>query len=197
MEFNPFKYPISKLNDLKPEKGRVLISEPFMLDQYFKRSVVYLTEFNEEGAVGFMLNKPMEIKISEILVDFPDFEAIVYLGGPVQAQNLFYLHTKGDLLNDSIEVGKGIYWNGNFEQLKEAIKQQLITEKDIRFFLGYSGWDGEQLKGELKENSWFIQDFDASQLFAKAADDLWKDLLKEADSRIAPMADFPEDPNLN
>lgn len=196
MEFDPFRYPINKLNRIEPKKGKVLVSEPFMLDQYFKRSVVYLTEHNEEGTVGFMLNKSLDVEINEVLVDFPKIDAPVYLGGPVQPQNLFYLHNKGNLLNDSVRVDDEVYWNGNFEQLKEAIRQGLITKHDIRFFLGYSGWDGVQLRDELKENSWFVRDVPQKLLFSNP-EDLWKIIVKDSGSRISPMADFPEDPNLN
>lgn len=197
MDFDPFKYPISKLNDLDPQKGRVLISEPFMLDEYFKRSVVYLTELNEDGAVGFILNKVLDIDLNEILLDFPKLNSPVYLGGPVQPQNLFYLHKQGDIINDSIPIANGVYWNGNFEQLKAAIEKGLITESEVKFFLGYSGWDNVQLVGELKENSWIIQDIDTDLIFADSEEDLWKTLVRSSNPRISPMADFPEDPNLN
>jgi len=196
MVFDPFKYPINKLNRIEPQKGRVLISEPFMMDHYFKRSVVYLTEHNPEGTVGFMLNKSLDVEINQVLVDFPKIDAPVYLGGPVQPQNLFYLHTKGDLLADAVKVEDGVYWNGNFEQLKEAIKQKLITKDDIRFFLGYSGWDAEQLRIELKENSWFVKAVPQKKLFSKP-EDLWKLIVKDSGSRISPMAEFPEDPQWN
>jgi len=196
MEFDPFKYPINKLNRVVPNKGHALISEPFMEDQYFKRAVVYLVEHNEEGTVGFMLNKSLDVSLNEVLVDFPQMDCPVYLGGPVQPQNLFYLHNKGELLNDSVEIDQGVYWNGNFEQLKEAINQKMITKNDIRFFLGYSGWDAQQLKGELEENSWFVMNLPQKLLFSQT-EDLWKSILKDSGSRISPMAEFPENPSLN
>ena len=197
MKFDPFKYPISKLNRLEPSKGRVLISEPFMLDEYFKRSVVFLTEHNEDGTVGFVLNKIMDVTLSELINNFPSFDAEVHMGGPVQSQNLYYLHRRGDLLEDAIEIVDGIYWNGSFDRLKECIHANKIKEDDILFFLGYSGWDPEQLKEEMKENSWLVQDIDAALLFNKSEEDLWKRIIKASDSRIAHMANYPEDPNLN
>ena len=69
--------------NLIPQQGRILISEPLLSDTYFKRSVVLITEHNENGTVGFVLNKPIELMINEVLGDFPQFEAQVYIGGPV------------------------------------------------------------------------------------------------------------------
>lgn len=197
MDYDPFKYPISQLNQLEPKKGRVLISEPFMIDEYFKRSVVFLTEHNEEGSVGFVMNKILDVNLQELINNFPAFEAKVHMGGPVQAQNLYYLHKRGDLFEDSLEVGRGIYWNGSFQRLKECIQLGQIKEDEILFFLGYSGWEKEQLEAEIKENSWLVQEVDPQLLFSGSEDDLWKRIIKASDSRIAPMADFPEDPSLN
>ncbi len=197
MEFDPFKYPISKLNELKPTKGRVLISEPFMMDKYFKRSVVFLTEHNKDGSVGFVLNKLLDVKINELVTDFPDFNAEVHMGGPVQSRNLYYLHTRGDLFDDCVKIIDGVYWNGDFEKLKEHIEGGRISEEEIIFFLGYSGWDEGQLSEELTENSWLVQEITADLLFSKSEEDLWKRVIRASDSRIAPMADFPEDPTLN
>ena len=197
MEFDPFKYPISKLNKLTPAKGRVLISEPFMIDQYFKRSVVYLAEHADEGTVGFMLNKELDIQIDQILEEFPKFDAPVYMGGPVQPQNLFFIHTKGEMISESIEIEEGIYWNGNFDELKEYISMGVVTKNDVKFFLGYSGWDNGQLEDEMKENSWLVQVISKELLLSETDEDLWKKVIKESNSLISPMADFPEDPSLN
>jgi len=197
MEFDPFKYQISQLNELSPKKGRVLISEPFMLDEYFKRSVVFLTEHNEEGSVGFVLNKILDVQLDELINDFPNFNTEVHMGGPVQSSNLYYLHNKGNLIDDSIKVMEGVYWNGSFEKLKEGIKDGRIQEEDVIFFLGYSGWEHEQLENEIKENSWLVKEINADLLFERSEEDLWKRILKSSGSRIARLADYPEDPNLN
>lgn len=197
MNFDPFKYPISKLNELEPQKGRVLISEPFMLDEYFKRSVVFLTEHNENGSVGFVLNKVMDVTLSELITDLPNFKADVHMGGPVQSRNLYYLHGRADLFEDSIEIIEGVYWNGSFDRLKECIRKELIAENEILFFLGYSGWELGQLEAEIIENSWLVKEITADLLFEEQEEDLWKKMIRNSDARIAPMANFPEDPTLN
>ena len=197
MDFDPFKYKISELNTLQAEKGLVLVAEPFMDDPYFKRSVVLIAENNAEGTVGFNLTQGIDIQLQDLVDDFPAFNSQVYLGGPVQAQSLFYIHSKGDLIPNSQVISDKLYWAGDFEILVDLIRFGKITENDIRFFLGYSGWDKGQLDRELKQNSWFIADINSAIVLKSDSNTLWKDIIKNSKREISYMANFPEDPNLN
>jgi putative transcriptional regulator len=198
MELNPLNYSIKKLNALPIEQGRLLIAEPFMQDPHFKRSIVLICEHNSDGTVGMVINKTVGLKINEVLEDFPPFDAEVFLGGPVQAQRLFFIHTKGDLIPKSIHIQDDLYWSGEFNFLKELIKKELISTKDIRFFLGYAGWEPDQIKDELKEESWLIMPATNELLFGKIdADELWATVLKDKGDQFAMMANFPEDPSFN
>jgi putative AlgH/UPF0301 family transcriptional regulator len=85
-----------KGNNVKPAPGKILISEPFLYDHYFKRSVVLLADHNKEGSFGVIINKPMAVDFNEVVKDFPGFVDDLYLGGPVSTNNLFYVHTLGD-----------------------------------------------------------------------------------------------------
>ena len=126
-----------KTNDIKPAKGKILISEPFLIDYYFKRSVVLLAEHNEEGTFGLIINKPVDIALSDVLHDFPEFDSPVYLGGPVKTDSLYFIHTLGDRLENSLEITEGLYWGGDIEVVKEMITLGKITAKEIKFFVGY------------------------------------------------------------
>ena len=75
-------------NNQEPQKGKVLLSEPFLLDNYFKRSIVLITEHNENGTIGFVLNKPVDVNISDVIENFPEINADVALGGPVSTNTL-------------------------------------------------------------------------------------------------------------
>ena len=193
---NPLDYTITELNKIKPKKGRLLIAEPFMEDTYFKRSVVLLTEYNKDGAFGFMLNKPLEIGINETMEDFPPFDAPIFMGGPVQSDNLFYIHTQGQAIDESLQISKNLYWSGNFDQLKQLVEDQQIFPHEIKFFIGYSGWDFKQLADEIKEESWIIADakLDINQL---NDEDLWSNTLQKMGSKYSLLSNFPEDPSLN
>jgi putative transcriptional regulator len=98
--------------------GTVLLAEPFMLDPNFKRSAILLCEHNKEGSVGFIMNKPLDMRIDELIEGFPEFESEVLFGGPVQTDTIHYIHNIGELLEGSRQVTDGVYWGGDFEKLK-------------------------------------------------------------------------------
>ena len=183
--------------NLKPAKGRILISEPFLLDYYFKRSVVLLAEHNEEGSFGLIINKPVKMGLSDIITDFPVFEAPVYLGGPVKTDSLFFIHTLGELVPESMEIMDGLYWGGDIEAIKEMIVIGRITTSQIKFFMGYSGWVANQLDGELRKNSWLVSNTTAKQIMLDKIDVLWESSLKTLGEDFAYWTNFPEDPALN
>ena len=182
---------------LQPSKGKLLVSVPFLNDRFFGRSVVLLTEHSEEGSVGLILNKPLETKLSEAIKDFPEFNTCLYLGGPVENQSLFYLHTLGDMIPESIEIMTGLYWGGNFESIKLLIESQDIKPQDIKFFVGYSGWSENQLNRELSEKSWVVQKSSVRNIMLDQLEDYWKYFIKKADKEYSVWADFPVNPSLN
>jgi putative transcriptional regulator len=194
---NPLDYTITELNKLAPEKGRLLIAEPFMDDPYFKRSVVLLTEYNKDGAFGFILNKPLDITINDTMEDFPLFDAPIFMGGPVQSDRLFYIHTQGEFIEGSVKIKDNLYWSGNFNQLKQLIKDQQIFPHEIKFFIGYSGWGNEQLTEEIESESWIISDDNSNEICSFNNVDLWKNTLKKMGSKFSILSNFPEDPSYN
>jgi putative transcriptional regulator len=184
-------------NKYNPERGRLLVSEPFMEDPYFKRTVVLLCEHNEEGSFGFVLNKYIDVNIKDVIEDLPQMKSRISVGGPVKNENLFYLHTLGEELDGSKEVIPGVYIGGEFDILKERIKAGLVNEKQIRFFIGYSGWEEEQLNGELKEGSWLVLPAKGTDVMDTKQDDLWAQVLRDKGDGQSYFANFPEDPKLN
>ena len=186
-----------KTNDLSPSKGRLLISEPFMGDYYFGRSVILLAEHNEEGSFGVILNKPVSAKFNEVLKDFPDFDAPMYLGGPVETDSLFYIHTLGEQLEGATEILDGLYWGGDIEVLKEMILLKKIDSKDVRFFIGYSGWGAEQLNTELKRNSWVIARSSKKRLLSTDPIMMWEKFLSKMGDNYKYWNKFPIDPTMN
>ena len=184
-------------NKLNPEKGRLLISEPFLNDDYFKRSVILLCEHNEEGSFGFILNNYLNIKLEDVLPEFPAIKSRVSLGGPVKPENLYFLHTLGDKLEGSVAVLDGVYMGGEFEALKKLIVAKEVKEHEIRFFVGYSGWEPEQLKGEIDQKAWIIANANAKEVMNTKLDKLWAKTLKKQGKKYEIMSNFPEDPSLN
>jgi putative transcriptional regulator len=186
-----------KTNGVLPEKGKILISEPFLLDYYFKRSVVLLAEHNDQGTFGLILNKPVDIRFNDVFPDYPEFEAGIFIGGPVQTESIFFIHTLGDLVEDSIEILDGLYWGGNINIIKEMIAQEQVRPDQVKFFAGYSGWVMKQLDGELSRNSWVVSQIRMEQIMQEDTTNLWSKLLTGMGGDFAWWPKFPEDPGNN
>lgn len=180
-----------------PKTGNILIATPVLIDPNFKRGVVLLCEHNDEGTLGFILNRKLESNVIDVIPDFPQVKSPLYLGGPVQTDTVYFLHNKGNLLEGSIDVGNGIYWGGNFEQLKLSIEANIITENDFRFFIGYAGWSTGQLQEELDEKSWALAENKYDYVFASDPASLWSDITKDFGGEFSLAALFPENPSLN
>ena len=175
------------------QSGSILLAEPFMLDANFKRSTVLLCEHNEEGSVGFIINKPLRMRIDELIEDFPEFDAEVFFGGPVQTDTIHYIHNVGKLLDDSRLVADGVYWGGDFSKLKFLISSKLISSENIRFFVGYSGWSVGQLEDELNLGSWVSANMDANYLFKSIPSRLWEQVMYNKGDVYTVISQVPED----
>lgn len=187
----------SESQNLTPTAGRLLISEPFLPDPNFSRSVVFLTEHQDAGSVGFVLNRPMDISLAEVM----EFEVPVpiplYMGGPVQQETLHILHRHPGLGEEGLEVMDGIYWGANFEALKTMITNNELDPADFRFFLGYSGWGEGQLENELSHNSWIVTEASQEIVFSKDSESMWKEVMKAMGGKFSILANSPEDPQMN
>ncbi len=184
------------MDTLNLQKGRLLIAELALTgDVSFSRAVVFLAEHNQEGSVGFILNKPTEHHLSELLPDLlVDFK--LYNGGPVDQDNLYYLHKLPELIPESVEIANGIYWGGNFDQLKEALLANKIKANQIRFFLGYSGWSAHQLEAEILSKSWIITDNEADVL-TDVHPVSWREKIEDMGGDYLIWANSPENPAYN
>ncbi len=122
-------------NNIKPADGRILISEPLMNSLFFGRSVVLLIEHIESaGTFGVVMNKPMRFNISSISGQFPDFDAPVFLGGPVAKEQIFFIHTLGETIPDSVKIIDGLFWGGNVEVLSMLVTSGIANSSNVRFF---------------------------------------------------------------
>lgn len=183
--------------DKIPEKGKILISEPFLPDTFFNRSIVYLTDHTPQGSVGFILNKKLDLKVSAAMEDFDGWDEDLNMGGPVAPDTLHYLHNIADLIPNSMLVEGNIYWGGDIDTIRELIKTGKLNQSQIRFFLGYSGWSAGQLERELNENSWVIAKVKSDIIMNNRGDDTWKRVLRSFKNKYRMWADFPDSPDMN
>lgn len=186
------------MTTLKPEKGVLLVAEPSIIgDVSFNRSIVLLAEYNEDGSVGFILNKPLEYTLKDFIPEI-DNEIPVYNGGPVEQDNLYFIHRVPDIIPNSIEISNGIYWGGDFTVILDLLKENKITKDEIRFFLGYSGWDSEQLEQELEVNSWVVTpNTYKNNIIGKQIKNFWKEKMLELGGDYVLWSNAPENPSFN
>ena len=182
---------------LKPTKGRLLLARPYLQDPNFWRAVVLLASHGEEGTLGFVLNRQLDYKLNELLEDFPDFDAPVFLGGPVGTDSLHYFHTLEDLGTEEDEIIPGIYQGTDFELLKERVLNGTVTEEQVRFFVGYSGWSANQLEDEIEQKSWYVANPPKGFGFHHPADKLWQRVLQAMGGKYRVISHYPVDPILN
>ena len=179
------------------QTGIVLLAEPFMLDSNFKRATVLLVEHTAEGSLGFILNRKVNMRVDRLVDDFPDFDAPVYFGGPVATDTVHYLHRKGELIEGSEEVSQGIFWGGNYEQLRALIAQGVLTTRDVRFFVGYAGWSPQQLLEELHGGSWVPATMYPNYLFKTRPERLWSQVMSNKGNTFSVIADMGDDVHYN
>lgn len=184
-------------NQMAPAAGRLLVANPFMPDGSFKRAVILITEHNEEGTVGFILNRGMDLQLSDVL-DVPNIEAFkLSNGGPVSMDTLHFVHRTPDIFPGSDEITSDVYWGGSFDLLKLHLENNRLVPEEVTFFVGYSGWSPEQLEHEIKEESWVVCPGNAELVFETNADSLWRKALLLMGDTYKAVSNFPKDPRLN
>lgn len=189
---------LSFKNKIRPKKGRVLISDPFLGDEFFERSVVYLCEHSEAGSFGFVLNNYVDVQLQQLNENFPDLTSKISIGGPVENETMYFIHTLADELHDSLAIENDIYIGGDFAQLYTVIQEEHLTANKIRFFLGYSGWEKGQLQEELKENVWIVANVDDPlEIMRTDEKDMWKFFMQKLGKKYQIISEFPIDPNEN
>jgi putative transcriptional regulator len=180
------------------DKGVLLISEPFLPDPNFERTVVLICDHNDQGSVGFVLNRYADIRLADVVDEFVDIESSLFLGGPVEQNTMHFLHKIPYELEGCLPLGEGVAWGGDFEKLKILVSSNQVNLDGVRFFLGYSGWAPGQLEKEIEENSWIVYKPDSlMEVWEMEVNDLWRKILKKMGGKFKMMSNYPIDPRLN
>ena len=186
------------MTNINLQKGHLLIAEPSIIgDLSFNRSIILIADHNPEGSIGFILNKPLDFTLQDLIpeIEIP-FE--VYNGGPVEQDNLYYVHKTPELIPNSIEISDGLYWGGDFKKVTELIKKDQLKGEDIRFFLGYSGWETNQLTSELRSNTWILsENMHRKRIIEKVNTSFWKEKMLELGGDYSIWSNAPENPAYN
>ncbi|MCH5600439.1 YqgE/AlgH family protein [Niabella ginsengisoli] len=149
--------------DIAP--GKILISSSNMDDPNFDDSIVLIAAYNDQGALGFVVNKIFDRPINE-LVEFSNSPAFpLYDGGPVDKEHLYFIHRRNDLITGGTQVTDNIYFGGDFKEAIQHINNKTLTISDIKIFVGYCGWDTGELESEIAEGSWVVKEQDEEIIF--------------------------------
>lgn len=182
---------------IEPAPGILLISDPFLKDPNFMRTVVLLCEHKEEGSFGFVLNRLYEQTLNVLIPELEDHKLSVFYGGPVQVDTIHFVHQYPDAVPGGVEIIKGVFWGGDFSKLIDLIISKKYNPDKLRFFIGYSGWSNGQLKDELTEKSWLTVAANRKLIFHKTVTEIWKDALKHMGGEFEALINYPIDPQLN
>lgn len=186
------------IQEFKPEKGDLLISEPYLPDPNFERTVILLCAHDENGSLGYVLNQASKVVFEDLVKDVFNFDEKIYIGGPVQQDTLHFLHKSEDPTLSGQQVAQGIYWGGDYDRLLEMIKLGQVNGEEFRFFVGYSGWSAGQLQDELDAKSWFVYKNASSDLvFGTPPEKLWRKVLGELGGKFQMFSKYPIDPRMN
>lgn len=183
---------------MKINQGTLLVAEPSIIgDINFHRSVILLANHKEKASLGFILNKPFDFILKDILPEI-NSSIEVHYGGPVEPDNLYFIHNSPELITGSIKINEELYWGGNFEKVIKLLNDESIGENNIRFFLGYSGWGENQLQNEIELNSWIIQEnCIGNKVININSESFWRKQIRSLGGPYLIWGNAPENPSHN
>ena len=179
--------------------GQFLIASPYLPDPNFLRTVVLMVQHDEEGALGLVLTRPINLTVQQVWknvsgeqIDAPEN---VLQGGPVEGP-LMAIHQEEELAE--LEIIPGVFFSSQRENIEPLIRE---GRKAFRLFLGYSGWAAQQLEDEMQVGGWLTLPATKEQVFETSNEALWKSVTGEVGSNIIReslnLKQMPPDPNLN
>ena len=175
-------------------EGALLIAHPNLLDPNFRRTVVYILSHEaREGAFGVIINRSVDKTVGELLTApnlGPLADVPVFWGGPVSQDRMTFAAFEWDTATQSVNARMNV-------ELEEAKSLVLESDMEVRAFIGYAGWSGGQIEGELEQKAWVVQKPDRDVLDAASCQGLWQNVMKHYGPWFRLLAEAPDDPSLN
>ena len=191
---------MSEPSNEKYGKGYFLIANPVLPDANFSRTVVLLCNHDDQGSFGLVINRSAPIDSKEVFAEmgmseFPSGK--IYLGGPVSPSQVFYLCHSEELLPELESICDGVYLGMSWELLDNLMTRVKNPEKNIRFYLGYSGWGAGQLAGEMTRLSWLTSAACDEFVFQENEDGIWKNVVLSLGKDYEYLVQAPVNPQWN
>lgn len=161
-------------------KGKFLVAGPNITDPRFSETVILLVDYEPNGAMGLVINRPSRARLSSV---FPEIEGLkkradtIFSGGPVRMDQMFLLVRSSGKPEDSYHVFKDVYASGSKKLLQRMI-DQVGAAKKFRVFAGYAGWGAGQLEREVARGDWYVLQADAESIFEKESSEVWRELFR-------------------
>lgn len=193
-----FKDLQNEKSDHKSWRGNFLVSRYNLADPNFRETVVFLVDHNEEGALGFVVNRALDLTVFDVLPELTGpraKESQVYLGGPVQKEYIMALHN-GRGIPFGTEIVPGVFFEPIFKNLFPYFVDEDADAK-ILTFAGYSGWGPGQLESEMDQETWIIVPGDPDLIFADNPEQSWREALRAKGGLFKVFAETTVDPDLN
>ncbi len=183
-----------------PTKGRLLLATPPLEDPNFDRTVIYVLEHHDEGALGLVLNRPSPEELDEPLDRWADLQtlpSLVFVGGPVEPDALIALARTRQPIDEADEHLAPLSGDIASADLAADPTTVIPSISALRVFRGYSGWGPGQLEGEIDAGAWLVLDPDPSDVFTSEPDELWRVVLRRQPGRLSWLAEAPDDLSAN
>lgn len=177
-------------------RGQLLVATPELDDPNFRRTVVLMLAHGAEGALGVVLNRPSLTPVGHLLSaweDLASYPDVLFLGGPVQLENVIGLADVGESDNRDDPVLGGV----ELVDLNRTPADMPRPASDLRLFAGSAGWGAGQLEGEIAEGAWWVVPALAADVFCDDPDRLWSAVLRRQPGRLAWFANAAGDPTMN
>jgi len=184
------------------QAGRLLVASPLLPDPNFDRTVILLLAYNEDGALGLVLNRPSQTLIAAPLPKWEPLAAdppVVFVGGPVQHQAVICLARAAGIPGAADPLGGWRPVTPDVGTVDLDADPDVLHPKvrQVRVFAGYAGWSGGQLENEIAAGAWWTVEAEGGDPFCPEPDELWKQVLRRQSGPLALVASYPDDPNMN
>ena len=177
-------------------RGQLLLAAPALADPNFRRTVVLVSEHNEDGAMGVVLNRPSAVTVGEAVPQLEkavEAELPVYVGGPVAPTSIVFL---AEFLEPDV-AALIVFGRVGFPSAETALEDLAQATERGRVFAGYAGWGPGQLDAELEAGDWIVAPAGPEDVFTEDPDGLWSAVLARKGGRFALLATMPLDPSMN
>lgn len=181
--------PVQSRNPERLAVGKILVASRSLGDPHFAQSVILLVQYDAGGVVGLMLNRRSALPVSRVLEDVKaakDRSDPVYVGGPVQSEQIRALRRLPAKLDGATPICDGVYVIATKAQLEQTLTDK-APANTFHVYLGYAGWHADQLRMEMELGAWFVFPGDAETIFNSDPDTLWPRMIRKTELQMAEL----------